>query len=115
MPDAALQKYLSRHAEPEAAAGARIAGSFGHAIAIPAYAEGDNLFRLIGSIREGSLGRVLVVLVVNARADSGPAAHEANAAVRARLERELGAAIVLADEPPMRAFDLSGGTLVLID
>jgi hypothetical protein len=115
MPDPVLSKYLARHAEPEAAVGARIAGEFGHAIAIPAYAEGDNLFRLIGSIRQGPLGRVLVVLVVNARADSGPAAHEANAAARDRLERELGRATALSDDPPIRALDLPGGALVLVD
>ena len=115
MPDPVLTKYLSRHAEPEAAAGARIAGEFGHAIAVPAYAEADNLFRLIGSIRQGPLGKILVVLVVNARADSGPAALDANAATRERLERELGRATKLSDAPPIRAFDLPGGTLVLVD
>jgi hypothetical protein len=115
MTDPVLSHYLSRHAEPEAAVGPRLTGTFGHAIAIPAYAEGENLFRLIGSIPGGPLGPVLVVLVLNSRVDSPPDAREANQGVRSRLERELPRSAVLSDAPPIRTFDLPGATLLLVD
>ncbi len=115
MSDRVVSKYLSRHAEPEAAAAPRLAGNFGHALAIPAYGEGDSLFRLIGSIPGGPLGPVLIVLVLNSRADSPPEVHEANEAVRQHLARELPTAVILSDVLPMRAFPIPGGTLLLVD
>jgi len=34
-----LKQYLSRHAEPEAAAADALEGDFGHALIVPAYGE----------------------------------------------------------------------------
>src|SRR5512142_1736126 len=115
MTDPVLSKYLSRHAEPEAAVAPRIPGEFGHAIAIPAYGEGDSLFRLIGSIPSGPLGRVLVVVVLNSRADSAPEVQDANEAVRERLARELPHLATLSDAPPIQLLELRGGMLLLVD
>ena len=114
-PDRGVQKYLARHAEPEAAAAAGLPGQFGHALVAPAYAEGDDLFRMLGSVPEGPLGRVLVVLVVNGRADSDERAHAANRAALERLTRELGKPEPLADQPPIAALPLPGGALVVVD
>lgn len=117
-PDAAgraIAKYLAHYAEPETPAGPRLTGEFGHALAVPAYAEAESLFSMLGSVRTGPLGSVLVILVLNARSDSPAQAHRLNEAARERLARELPAPILLSEEPPIRAFPLSAGTLLLID
>src|SRR5262245_55484018 len=89
----AVSKYLERQAEPEAAGAQGIPGDFGHAVVVPAYAEGDALFSMLGSVPSGSSGDVLIVLVLNARADSSEQARKANDAVRDRLKRELPAPV----------------------
>ncbi len=58
----------------------------------------------------GPAGPVLIVVVVNARADSPAAVHEANQAARERLDRELPPPQVLSDAPAVRAYPLPGGT-----
>jgi hypothetical protein len=110
-----VAQYLERHAEPEAMLAAALHGNFGHALVIPAYGERESLFRLLGSIPGGPGGPVLAVLVLNARADSPAAVHEANEEVRRRLERELPPPAELSVEPSARAFPLRGGTLLLVD
>ncbi len=115
MTDRTTEKYLSRHAEPEASLAARLSGGYGHALIIPAYGERDSLFPLLGSVPAGPRGPVLVILVINARADSPSSVYEANAAVRARLERELPLLQTLSDSPPARLYGLAGGSLLAID
>jgi hypothetical protein len=111
----AVTKYLARQAEPEAGGAAGIPDEFGHAVVVPAYAEGDALFTMLGSVPSGPAGRVLIVLVLNARADSSKAAREANAAVRDRLARELPAPVRTAGDHPLLAYPLEHGRLVLVD
>ncbi|MCA1580780.1 MAG: glycosyltransferase family 2 protein [Acidobacteria bacterium] len=113
--DRASTQYLSRHAEPEAAIAARLPGRFGHALVIPAYGERESLFPLLGSVPAGPKGDVLIVVVVNSRADSPQRIHEANAAVRERLSRELPEGEDLSASPPIRAHRLPAGTLLVID
>src|SRR5260370_22359278 len=115
MPNGTSEKYLSRHAEPEASLAEKISGGLGHALIIPAYGERDSLFPLLGSVPVGPRGPVLIILVINARADSPSAVHEANAAVRARLETELPLLQTLSDSPPARLYGLAGGSLLAID
>jgi hypothetical protein len=110
-----IAKYLARHAEPEARLAEKFSGDFGHALVIPAYGERESLFRLLGSIPGSPGGPVLILLVVNARADSPAKVHEANEEVRARLERELPSAGELSAEPRARAYSIRGGTLLLAD
>jgi hypothetical protein len=111
-----IAQYLARHAEPETADAERLAGSFGHALVIPAYGERESLFNLLGSVPAGPRGPVLIILVLNARADSSPAVHEANEEVRRRLERELPAAAGFSAEHPAHAYSIrAGGTLLLVD
>src|SRR5258706_707435 len=111
-----IAQYLARHAEPEAAAARELPGSFGQALVVPAYGERESLFALIGSVPEGPGGPVLIVLVLNARADSPAAVHEANEEVRGRLERELSTPAGLPQELPARAYSIrAGGTLLLVD
>jgi hypothetical protein len=111
----AIAKYLGRYAEPESDAADRLEGSFGHALVVPAYGEGESLFGLLSSVPGGPKGPVLIVVVLNARADSPPAVHEASRLARERLERELPAAAIVCESPPIRAYPLSGGTLLLMD
>jgi hypothetical protein len=111
----AISKYLARHAEPEAAAASGLPGQFGHAIVVPAYGEEQSLFTTLGSVTAGPGGDVLVVLVLNARADSPREVHTANAAARARLAKELPAPLALAGETPLLSYPVEHGRLVLVD
>src|SRR5512141_3187754 len=113
--DKAVTKYLRRHAEPDAAAAPALPGEFGHAVVVPAYAEGDALFSMMGSVPAGPAGDVLIVLVLNARADSSEEAHQANAAVRERLARELPASSEIPGEPSLLSYPLPRGRLLLVD
>ncbi|MGE5716161.1 MAG: hypothetical protein ACM369_05890, partial [Acidobacteriota bacterium] len=106
MVDKAVTKYLARQTEPDAGVATAIPGEFGHVLIVPAYAEGDALFSMLGSVPAGPGGDVLIVLVLNARADSSEEAHRANAAVRERLEREFPASSELSGEagPPVLSY-----------
>jgi hypothetical protein len=113
-----IAKYLSRHAEPEVRAVDSLSGSFGHVLVVPAYGEGRSLFDTLGSVPLGPAGDTLIVVVLNAREDSPPPVHTANAAVRERLALAAGAggpARVLAVSPPVTEHALPHGRLVLID
>ncbi|MEO8431950.1 MAG: hypothetical protein ABI592_10610 [Acidobacteriota bacterium] len=110
-----VAQYLARHAEPEARAAARLSGTWGHALVVPAYGETESLFRLLGSVPAGPRGGVLIVVVLNAREDSPPRIHEGNAFARERLARELPEIETMGDGPPMRAHRLLAGTLLEID
>src|SRR6478672_3892783 len=109
----AVSKYLARHAEPEAAAASDLPGEFGHAIVVPAYGEEDSLFATLGSVSAGPGGDVLVVLVLNARADSPPEVHRANAAARETLARTLGEPRPLSGEALV--YPVAHGRLAVID
>jgi hypothetical protein len=107
--------YLARHAEPEIAAAASLEGVFGHVVQVPAYGESDDLFATLGSVPEGPRGEVLVVLVLNARADSAPAVHTANEAARGRLAAAASGARRLSEDPPVTAYTSPRRRVVLID
>jgi len=62
----------------------------------------------------GSLGDVLIVVVLNARRDSPKEVHEANAAARERLA-SLGAAEIVSANPEVRLFPALRGRVLLID
>src|SRR5580765_6226446 len=111
----AVDKYLQRQAEPEAASASAIPGDFGHAIVVPAYAEGDALFSMLGSVPSGPAGDVLIVLVLNARADSSREARQANEAVRDRLARQLPPPVEMPGDVPLLAYPVERGRLVLVD
>ena len=110
-----VAQYLSRHAEPEAGAADRLEGSFGHAVVVPAYGEAQSLFDTLGSIPRGPRGETLVVVVLNARADSPAAVHEANRASGARLAEAAKASADLGSEPPISALRYPNGTVVVVD
>ncbi|HEV8610322.1 MAG TPA: hypothetical protein VGS98_09675 [Thermoanaerobaculia bacterium] len=109
-----ITQYLGRDAEPEAALAEHFEGSFGHAIEVPAYAETDSLFETLASVPEGPLGDVLVVVVLNARADSPEEVHEANRLARERIAA-AAPAIVLSKAPDVRLFTHPRGRLLVID
>src|SRR5439155_2705871 len=113
--DKAVAKYLLRHAEPEAARAPEIPGDYGHAVVVPAYGEEQSLFTMIGSVPAGPGGDVLIVLVLNARADSSDAVHRSNRFVRERLARELPAPVAVSGDPSLLAYALQRGRVVLVD
>jgi hypothetical protein len=110
-----LHTYLAKSAEPEARAAALLAGSFGHVVQVPAYGEGDTLFAMLGSVPAGQRGETLIVVVLNARADSPAGVRQANDAARERLAAAAAAAFTLSDDPPSIAYSFSRGRVVLID
>ncbi len=110
-----VSQYLTRHAEPEAAAAERLEGSFGHVLVVPAYGEGQSLFDTLGSVPRGPRGNTLIVVVLNAREASAPAVHEANAAARARLTEAASATSDLGGEHPVLALSYPYGAVVVID
>jgi hypothetical protein len=110
-----IPAYLAKDAEPEASLADRLEGSFGHAVEIPAYAETDSLFETLGSVPEGPLGAVLIVVVLNARAGAPAAAHAANAVAREKIAALASAAELISEAPPARLFTYPRGRLLLID
>src|SRR5689334_2837987 len=110
-----LQQYLSRHAEPEAAAADALPGEFGHALIVPAYGERESLFTTLGSVREGPRGATLIVVVLNAREGSPPAIHEANAAARERLRAGASETAALSAELGVESLRYAHGRVVLVD
>jgi len=110
-----VEQYLSRYAEPEAETADRLDGSFGHAVVVPAYGEGQSLFDTLGSIPRGPRGETLVVVVLNARADSPAAVHEANRASGARLAEAAKSLADLGSEPPISALRYPHGAVVVVD
>ena len=113
-----LKQYLSRHAEPEAAAADALDGSFGHVLIVPAYGERESLFATLGSVREGPRGPTLIVVVLNAREHSPPAIHEANAAARERLRSNATGATAsstVSAELGIESLDYPHGRIVVVD
>ncbi len=111
----AIVKYLARYAEPESLAAERLPGEFGHALEIPAYGEEASLFETLASVPRGPDGDVLIVAVLNARADSPGEIHRANQAARERLARTAAASQPLSSEPPMTLLTLPHAKLLVID
>jgi len=113
--DKAARKYLDRHAEREPRL-ADALGSFGHALVVPAYGEGDELVAMLRGVPRGARGEVLVVLVVNGKPSAPAWVHERNHAVVARLADAFGRGEPVSfDEPFARMFELGVGRLLLLD
>jgi hypothetical protein len=110
-----VPEYLARDAEPEAALADSIDESFGHALEIPAYAENESLLETLRSVPAGPMGPVLVVVVVNARADSPPEVHEANRAALEEVARVFAPSRTVSTDPAARLFDHPHGRLLVID
>lgn len=113
--DKAVSKYLARHAEPESQAADAVKGEFAHALIVPAYGEGQSLFDALGSVPRGPAGDTLLVVVLNARADSPPEKHEANAKARERLLGSAGESRALPAEHPVSELAFPNGRMVLVD
>ena len=111
----ALEKYLAHYAEAEARSLPSLGRTFGHAIVVPAYDEGTNLFTTLESIPEGPLGEVLTILVVNTPADAPPRAHLHGQQLIERLTDELGGEWTTAGPPLFRSFEHPHGALLCID
>ncbi|HEY3202521.1 MAG TPA: hypothetical protein VGL03_02565 [Thermoanaerobaculia bacterium] len=113
-PSKAISKYLSLQAEPEAAAADRLEGRFGHVLIVPAYGEGESLFDALGSVPRGPRGETLVIVVLNARSDSPPHVHQANAAARDRLRGAASRVEEIAQER-VAVLSYPDGKIVVID
>jgi hypothetical protein len=111
----AERQYLERHAEPESRLADRL-GAFGHAVVLPAYGEGEELAHALRSVPAGPRGPVLVVLIVNGRANSPPWVHDKNREVPALLCDALGAEHEQAfEDPPASLFGFGPGHILLVD
>lgn len=110
-----VSEYLARDAEPEAALADSIDESFGHALEIPAYAENESLLETLRSVPAGPMGPVLLVVVVNARADSPPEVHHANRAALEEVARVFAPSRTVSTDPPAHLFDQPHGRMLVID
>jgi len=113
--ETAVARYLARTAEPEAALADRLRGTFGHALQVPAYGEQECLFDMLGSVPQGPLGDVLIVLVLNARADSPGKVHEANRAARDRVTALASSAERISPDFEAQLLPHPRGKVLLID
>ncbi len=109
----AHEQYLTRHAEPEARGLSIPPRDFGHVVTIPACGEGRALRDALGSVPAGPLGEVLIVLVVNGRADAPRALRDANLAALERLRAECGRGAPLAANAALH--EHPRGALLLVD
>ncbi|HEX5133758.1 MAG TPA: hypothetical protein VFW81_00050, partial [Thermoanaerobaculia bacterium] len=110
-----ISRYLSQSAEPEAALVERFEGSFGHAVEVPAYAETDSLFETLGSVPEGPAGEVLIVVVLNARADSPADVHDTNRIAREKIAAAALESRAIAEAPDVDLLSYPHGKVLLID
>ncbi|HLN92319.1 MAG TPA: hypothetical protein VK389_00525 [Thermoanaerobaculia bacterium] len=110
-----ISRYLSQSAEPEAALVERFEGSFGHAVEVPAYAETDSLFETLGSVPEGPAGEVLIVVVLNARADSPADVHDTNRIAREKIAAAALESRAIAKAPDIDLLSYPHGKVLLID
>ncbi|HEX9287520.1 MAG TPA: hypothetical protein VF999_09675, partial [Thermoanaerobaculia bacterium] len=108
-----VEKYLACGVEPEAALADKLDEEFGHALQIPAYAETESLMDTLGSVPAGPMGRVLIVTVVNARADSPADVHEANGIAREQIARLFSSVRTISVDPPAQLFDHPHGSLLV--
>lgn len=100
-----VDKYLSRHAEPEIEVAPD--GEWDHAIVIPACGEGPRLLEGLAAAREGR--RVLVVLVVNAIDSHAAEVHRANEDLLAALQSGDEGLLVLDRASKARRLPAPGG------
>ena len=84
-PASNLEKYLARWAEPEARALSAPLPRYARALLVPALAEKREFLRGYVSAARNCRGRVLVIVVVNAAAESSAEARRANAKLLAEL------------------------------
>lgn len=111
----ALEKYLARHLEPEGRAVETPSTTFGHAIAIPAYDEGDSVLRTLRSIPSGPVGKVLSILVVNTPADAPQSVHPRSEQLIGHLRREYGSEFVQKGPSHFHWFGHPTGALLCVD
>ncbi|HLV67653.1 MAG TPA: hypothetical protein VKY73_17660 [Polyangiaceae bacterium] len=82
-------QYLARYAEPEAGLAARVATRYFATLVVPALAESPALLDGVRAAARAATGRVLVIVVVNARASSPSEVRAENARLLAAFA-ELG-------------------------
>ena len=111
----ALEKYIARHLEPEGRALEPPSMTFGHAIAIPAYDEGDGVLTTLRSIPPGPLGKVLSILVVNAPADAPQSVHLRSEQLIGQLRREYASEFVRRGPSHFHWFGHPKGALLCVD
>jgi len=110
-----VEKYLAGGVESEAALADKLDEEFGHALQIPAYAETESFMETLGSVPAGPMGPVLIVTVINARADSPGYVHEANGIAREQIARLFSSVRTVSVDPPAQLFDHPHGSLLVID
>ncbi|MFO1519131.1 MAG: hypothetical protein U1F57_05645 [bacterium] len=108
----ALRKYLERHAEPESRFAPRIRDSFDHVLILPAYGEGENLFKTLHSVPLAS--KALVILVLNATESSPEWVHAQNREVLGRIRKNFKEEAKI-EASPLSVFQIPTGTLLLVN
>jgi hypothetical protein len=109
----AEKQYLDRYAEPEARELGALRRKFGHVLTIPAYGEERELCKALASVPTGPLGDVLIVLVVNGRANSPQSMRDANLATLEGLRAAGGRGLPIAQNTVLH--EHPRGALLLVD
>ena len=114
--DKATKKYLLQYAEDESLMGERLArryGRFGHALAIPAQAEGQDLTQCLSAVPSGPNGPTLIVTVINARTDASEEVLKSNRNSLEEIDKSFGMPDRLS--PRICTYEHPVGRLVVID
>ncbi len=109
----AQKQYLERYAEPEAGKLGALRRRFGHVLTLPAYGERHELHKALASIPAGPLGDILIVLVVNGRADSPRSMRDANLTMLEELRAAGGRGVPIAQNAAVH--EHPRGALLLVD
>jgi hypothetical protein len=110
-----IEKYLTRYLEPEGRNVRDVPMTFGQAIVIPSFDEGDDLFHTLRTIPAGPLGETLTVLVVNTPADAAPSVHVRSQQLIESLGQEFGSEFHNEDQGFIRWFPHPRGALLCVD
>ena len=110
------RKYLDRYAELEASLADRL-GSFGHALVVPAFGEGEELIAMLRSVPGGPAGEVLVVVVINGKPSAPAWVNDRNRVVVERLRRAFseGKAETLSHKPPAHLLEVGKTSILCVD
>jgi len=111
----ALAKYAEHYAEREALELTDWGETFGHVLVIPTYDELEALPRLLTQLPSGSLGRILIILVVNAPEHASPESQERTREVLVQLRRQLGPGKTVGVSRTMELIEHPLGQVLAID
>lgn len=111
----AFAKYAEHYSEREARELTDWGETFGHVLVIPAYDEVEALPRFLAQLPSGPLGKILIILVLNAPEDASSQSHERTRDVLVELRRQLGPGKAVGVSKTMELMEHPLGRVLAID